>query len=87
MPLDLLPVLFVLPSNGALEACIRRSPKTQRALVHYRLTSLERGALEILQSDESKWQSPEIFPVTATITDGAGHLEMCEIDPRPKRIN
>ena|SRR3989442_249792 len=60
---------------------------TDEPLVHYRLTSLERGALEILQSDESKWQSPEIFPVTATITDGAGHLEMWEIDPRPKRIN
>jgi hypothetical protein len=49
---------------------------TDEPLVHYRLTSLEHGGMEILQSDESKWQSPEVFPVTATITDGAGKVEM-----------
>jgi hypothetical protein len=39
-------------------------------------------------SDESKCQNPDIFPVTTTITDGAGHLEEWEeVDPRPKRIN
>jgi hypothetical protein len=43
--------------------------------------------MEILQSDESKWQSPEIYPVTATITDGAGIMAEYEVDPRPKRMN
>src|SRR5438128_11985991 len=57
-------------------------------LLHLRLTSPERGALEILQSDESKCQSPDIFPVTTTTTDGPGRLETWgDVDPRPKRTN
>ena len=61
---------------------------TDEPLLHLRLTSPEHGALEILQSDASKCQSPEIFPVTTTVTDGAGHLEEWEeVDPRPKRVN
>jgi hypothetical protein len=61
---------------------------TDEPLLHLRLTSPEHGALEILQSDESRCQSSEIFPVTTTIADGAGRMESWEeVDPRPKRIN
>ena len=45
---------------------------TDEPLVHLRLKALETDALEYLQSDKSKWQNPEIFPVTVNIFDARG---------------
>ena len=60
---------------------------TDELLAHIRLRSFDADALEHLQSDESKWQNPEIFPVTASISDAAGVVEAWEFDPRPKSLN
>jgi hypothetical protein len=56
-------------------------------LAHVRLKTFERSGLEHLQSDESKWQSPEIYPVTAHVSDSAGVEEEWEVDPRPTTVN
>ena len=66
---------------------------TDQPLFHSRLTAVkadpkeQADASELLQSDESKWRSLEIYPVTITITDGGGHEERWTFDPRPERVN
>ena len=60
---------------------------TDEPLVHLRLKALETDALEHLQSDKSKWQNPEIFPVTVNICDAAGVPQEWKVDPRPTRLN
>jgi hypothetical protein len=54
-------------------------------LIHLRLTAFERHTIKIC--DESKWRTPDVLPVTVTITDGAGKVEMWEVDPRSQSIN
>jgi hypothetical protein len=58
---------------------------TDDPLIHLRLTVFERHTIKIC--DESKWRIPEVLPVTVTITDGAGKVEMWEVDQRSQRIN
>ena len=61
---------------------------TDDPVFHVRFRAFEPDGHEILQFlDESNVQRPEIFPVTVTITDGAGKVETWEVDPSSQRIN
>jgi len=41
--------------------------------------------MEIIESDDSKWQQSDIYPVRVEINDG-NQLELWEIDPQPKQV-
>jgi hypothetical protein len=40
----------------------------------------------ILQTDELRWQAPDIYPVTVTATDKTGEVSQWQVDPRPKTV-
>jgi len=66
---------------------------TDEPIFHSRMIAVkadakeQADATELLQFDESKSRSLEIYPVTMTITDVAGHMEQWKFDPRPEREN
>jgi len=78
-------LLFVKEGRLTTPVEVLITSATEEPLVHVRFLSAswEKGnALELLQSDESKWQSPEIFPVSVIVSDAAGVEEDWEVDPR-----
>jgi hypothetical protein len=52
----------------------------------YRVESLDRKMMHILNANESLWQEKDIYPVTAMVIDGTGKSFGFEVDPRPKNI-
>jgi hypothetical protein len=59
---------------------------TDAPLLSYRIESLDRKVMHILNANESLWQEQDIYPITAMMIDATGKTWEFEVDPRPKKI-
>jgi hypothetical protein len=72
---------FTLPVEVSI------SSVNDKHLLTYRIESSDASKWGfVLQSDESRWQDPDIFPVTAVVTTGSGDMLEYSVDPRPKKL-
>jgi|SRR5579884_4566952 len=70
-----------------LPAIVEISSRDETPLATFRAENLKNPKLIMLEANESKWQDPNIFPLTVVFTDQRGNFFEHSVTMQPQIIN